>query len=407
MKILQINKFHYPKAGADRYYFDLSQLLEKNGHQVIHFAMQDEKNVESPYSKYFVSQVDFSKVRLNKEGLRVAGRMLYSFEAKRKIEELIRDTKPDIAHIHNIYHQLSPSILPVLKKHGIPIVMTAHDYKLISPNYSMYHDGKICEHSKIYRFWNTVIRRCVKSSYLASLLSALEMGLHKLIGIYEKNINAIIVPSKFMRDKFIEYGQDEDKIKYIRYSIEAKKFNPGEIGDYLVFFGRLSEEKGIGVLLEAVKLVPEAKLKIVGSGPLEEKLKDQVKNLFMEKQVEFLGYKKGGELWDIVGNSLAVVLPSEWYENAPVSILEALALARPVLGSNIGGIPELIKEGETGLLFEPANSRDLAGKIKWAYENQNQVAAMGRRARQWAEEEFRPEEHYKKIMEVYQGLKRG
>lgn len=405
MKILQINKFHYPKGGADKYYLDLSGLLENNGHEVIHFAMQDKKNLPSPYGKYFISYVDFSRTRFNKEGLRAVGRMLYSLEAKKKIERLITAESPDIAHIHNIYHQLSPSILPALKKAGIPVVMTAHDYKLITPNYNMYHDGAVCEHSKVYKFWNTFVYKCVKDSYAASALAALEMFFHKLFKFYEKNIDVIVTPSQFMADKFVEYKQDKKKIKVVRNYVDFENFRVNnESKDYFVYFGRLSQEKGLEYLLEALKLAPSAKLKIVGAGPEEEKLKNKASNLLIERRVEFMGYKKEEELWQVVKNSLAVVLPSVWYENAPLSILEAQAFAKPVLGSKIGGIPELIEHGREGLLFKPADYREIAAQLQWSLANKEQLKEMGLRARKKIEENFTPQKHYQKIMAVYQKL---
>ncbi|MFC1703143.1 glycosyltransferase [Patescibacteria group bacterium] len=196
MRIIFGNKYYYLKGGAERHLFDLQHILEENGHAVIPFAMADERNRKTDWNKYFVSPVQTEKVRFSLGGLKTAGRMIYSCEAKRKFRKLIKKAKPDLVHIHNIYHQLSPSFLPVAKKHGVPVVMTAHDYKLVSPNYSMYHDGEICEHAK-GDVWKAYTHRCVKGSAMASWLVALEMSLHKRWGLYEKNIDRILLSAEF------------------------------------------------------------------------------------------------------------------------------------------------------------------------------------------------------------------
>ncbi len=211
MKILFVNKFYYLKGGAERYYFDLKNLFEREGHKVIPFSMEDKKNFKSDYSKYFVSNVELEKPGFSLKDLKTAGRIIYSFEAKKKIEELIKKEKPEIAHINNIYHQISPSILTVLKKYKIPMVQTLHDYKLICPIYILYSKGGICERCKKYRYYHCTFRKCTKNSRGASLINTKEMYWHKFLKIYENNIDLFISPSNFLRNKILEWGMIKPK----------------------------------------------------------------------------------------------------------------------------------------------------------------------------------------------------
>lgn len=403
--ILQINKFHYMRGGAERYYFNLSELLERYGHRVVHFSMQDPKNIPSEFSQYFVSKMDISRVSFSLAGVRKAMRLLYSFESKSKIEQIIKDTKPDIAHIHNIYHQISPSILPVLKKFKIPVVMSLHDYKLISPNYQFLCNGKICEHKNSYS--KEIFHKTVKNSYVASALCALEMKVHIFFDVYKRNIDLFLAPSEFIKNKFVEYGFDSDKIKVLPYALEIESYrdiSPVNGPRYIVYFGRLSKEKGIDILLNAIKNIKnDVKLKIAGEGPMLEQLKLKIKNESIQN-IEFVDFKSGDELKNIIAGSLFVVVPSIWYENSPLAIYEAMALGKAVIGSRIGGIPELVKENITGLLFEAGNSQELATKINYLLDNEEILIKMGKEAKEIAVEKFGYDEHYKQINAIYSQL---
>ncbi|MDI3496435.1 MAG: hypothetical protein PWQ35_456 [Patescibacteria group bacterium] len=367
MRILQVNKFHYPRGGADKYYLELGEALTVAGHQVAYFSMQHPKNIASDFDKYFVSRLSFNEGGW-RDKLKAPGRIIYSLEAKRKFEALVLDFKPDIIHIHNIYHQLSPSILDVAKKYKIPVVMHLHDYKLICPNYQLFCRGQICEACKKRRYFNCVRRRCFKNSFSQSLLAAIEMTIHhKWLKIYQKNISLFIAPSKFMKNKVSEYGWDEKKIKVI-YNFFSNSLKAGaeelrnkKEKDYLFYFGRLSEEKGISTLIEAAALSKQ-QLKIAGLGPELDHLKDLAKKLKVE--ADFLGFKTGEELKKLIMEARAVVLPSIWYENMPLSMLEALSLKTIVIASAQGGLPEIIKPGYNGFLFTALDAKDLATKIK-------------------------------------------
>lgn len=367
MRILQVNKFHYPRGGADKYYLELGEALEKAGHKVAYFSMRHPKNIPSSWDRYFVSRLSFNEGGI-KDKLKAPGRIIYSLEAKSKFKKLVLDFKPDIIHIHNIYHQLSPSILDVAKKYKIPVVMHLHDYKLICPNYQLFCRGQICEACKKDKYFNCVYRRCFKNSLSQSLLAALEMTIHhKWLKIYKKNISLFIAPSNFMKNKVVEYGWDEKKIRVVYNSFSAslsasqEELRSKKEGDYLFYFGRLSLEKGLSALIKAATLSKQ-NLKIAGVGPCYEDLKKLA--ISLNAPVEFLGFKTGEKLKKLIMEARAVVLPSIWYENMPLSLLEALSLKTIVIASLQGGMPEIIKPGYNGLLFEAGNVNDLATKIK-------------------------------------------
>lgn len=398
MKILLINKYYYVKGGADRHVLLLQELLERNGHEVIIFSMADPRNEPSRYTQYFVSNVDFEHVRGDKEGLRAAGRMLYSWEARKNLARLIADTKPDIAHIHNMYHQISPSILPLLRKYGIPIVQTLHDYKLICPNYSLFTEGDVCDRCKTHKYYNAIRHRCVKDSLPASTLAAVEMSLHKLLGLYERNVNIFISPSAFLMTTIRNWGFMNLDIRRLPYFIDGQGTMDATVGTYLLYFGRLSREKGVDTLLEAMNGIATP-LKIAGTGPQENALRLYAKEHNLTN-VEFLGFKSGNELHELVRNAMGVVVPSRWHENYPFVILEAFAAGKAVIGTRRGGIPELVQHGERGLLCEAGSPEALRNTIR-------DFTASLARIERWAEnahafiKTHRSEQLYPKLMEIY------
>jgi len=400
VKVLFVNKFFYERGGAVAVFFDTARLIESFGHKAILFAMSHPQNLRSPYSRYFVSNVDFDEPGPLFERIKAAGRILYSLEAKRKIDALLKNERPHIVHLHNIYHQISPSILHTIKAHGLPIVMTLHDYKMVCPTYNMLTNGKPCERCRRGRFYWCLIKRCNRRSLLRSAVNVLEMYLHhRILHIYDL-VDVFISPSLFLKEKVQEMGF-EGEIHYLPNFIEPGKFLP--CYDYgeksLVYFGRLSPEKGLFTLLEAVGGL-DMKLKIIGDGPLRKDLEMLVSQKGLDN-VSFLGYKGGEELKGEIQKAVAVVLPSRWYENSPRSIIEAFALGKPVIGSRIGGIPELVRDGETGLTFEPGNAQDLRAKIKEILTNPDRVVEMGKKARGFVEEELNAQKHYKALMEIY------
>ncbi len=406
MKILLANKFFYLKGGSEYVFFEQAELLKRKGHKIIFFSMKHPENFPSEYEKYFINQVDYEKGGM-KNKLSASFKLLYSFEAKRKIEELIRNEKPDIAHLHNIHHQISPSILHTLKKYNIPTVLTLHDYKMVCASYSMLADNEICQACRNGRYYNCFLKKCVKNSRIKSLLNTIEMYLHhKILHIYDL-VDVFISPSRFLKDKLREMGFKRE-IVYLPNFVNVDEFEPQyePKEKTIIYFGRLSREKGLFTLIEGVKDL-DVKLKIMGEGPVRESLELGVRSRELGVRsegvgdVEFLGYKAGKDLKDEIRKSMFVVVPSEWYENNPRSIIEAFALGKTVLGSNIGGIPELIKDKERGLLFEPQNKEDLREKMQYLLQNPQKIIEMGRNARKFVEVELNEEKFYKRLMEIY------
>jgi len=409
MKILQIDKFYFVKGGVERYMFELTDILQSYEHEVIPFSMKHEQNLKTEYDDYFVENINFNIPALTQKIVnipKITSRLFYSFEAKRKLERLIEDTKPDIAHIHMIDHQISPSILHTLKKCKIPILQTVHHYKLVCPNYRLYIDQKgcICEKCLTGNYYHAVLEKCHKNSYSASLLVCLETYFHKMLKIYENNIDLFHVPSKFIGRKIAQAGISEKKIEHLFLTIKMEDFpfSP-DFDNYFVSYGRLSNEKGFPVLLDAMKKIKNAQLIVIGDGPQRPEL-EKIKAENDLANVEFVGSKDRDELISIIAKSKFVVLPSQWYENSPLVIYESFALGKPVIGADIGGIPEFINPGEDGLLFEAGNAEELSEKIHILLEDSAKIKSFGARAREKAEREFAPEKHYKKIMKIYQGL---
>lgn len=376
MKILQIHKYFTRKRGGGSVtaFFETVKMLSQKGHDVAVFSMKDENNNPTPYSKYFSEHFDLNEKTGFLKKMKMASKVFYNFEAKNKLGKLIQEEKPQIAHLHNFYHYLSPSIISGLKKNNIPMVMTLHDYKIICPNYKLFSWGKICEKCKGGKYYHCLLGRCIKNSFSKSFLGMNEAYLHSILGSYQK-IDMFISPSFFMKSKCVEFGIPQEKIKVIRNPIdfnEIKKEMDYSLGEknYFLYYGRLSEEKGISDLIKSVarlekeKILQNNELRIVGKGPEEENLKKLSKELNIENKVKFLGFKLGKELADVIRQSKFVVVPSVWYDNSPMVVLESQIAKKPIIVSDLGGTKESTIDGKTGFVFEAGNIFDLSEKIK-------------------------------------------
>ena len=364
MKILQVNQFYYLRGGAERYFLDLTEALRREGHEVAVFSMQHPKNQATPWSRYFISRISFNEMDL-RYALKAPGRVIYSLEAKRKFSQLLDDFQPDVIHIHNIYHHLSPSLLTVAKKRKIPVVMHLHDYKMICPNQSLFTKGAYCERCRDEKFYHCLLNKCLKGSLPGSALATVEMYLHhSVFRIYEKNIDCFIAPSRFMKDTMVRFGQKAEKIRviYNPYSLQLAPDSLKEYTtkDYLLYLGRLTVEKGIETLIRAAAISQKPVL-IVGTGPNKADLERLAATL--KAPVEFLGFQKNEQVKELINEATAVVIPSIWAENMPLTLLEAMSLGKIVIASRIGGLPEIIQDGENGLLFNPGDTAHLIKKI--------------------------------------------
>lgn len=399
MNVAQVNKYLEPRGGADVVMLRTARLLRRRGHHVTLMGMPPAGGAGPELPAFCVSPVDYHDVGSWKERAAAAGRLLYSLEAKRCMRRLIRSKKPDVIHLHNIYHQLSPSIIDAAAQLGVPCVMTLHDYKLTCAVYCHYRDGAPCDRCTGGRYLNALRHRCTEGSWARSLLNTIEMYLHhRVLRIYRK-VHTFIAPSRFLKEKTRELGF-RGRIVRMPYFLDTDDFSPASRPESrrIAYFGRLSPEKGLLTLLDAVRGLG-LELLVVGRGPLGPALREKARRDGLDN-VRFTGYRSGRELERTVAACRFTVIPSRWYENYPVSVMEAFALGKPVVGADIGGIPELIGS-DRGLLFKPGAPADLREKIEQLASSPRAVESMGRNAREFAERELNPQKHYQRLLSVY------
>lgn len=402
MKILLINKFFFPFGGTETAFFQTAKLLQNLGHEVIFFSMAHPKNDESRYSRYFVSRVDFEEMGNWRKKMRGVKRILFGREPRLKLDELLRAEKPDIAHLHNIYHHLSPAIIATLKEHGVPVVMTLHDYKTVCPAYKLFSHGKTCEKCRNKHFQWCFLKKCVKNSYSKSLVCALEMRLHRK---YYRQVDRFIAPSRFLSGKVKELGLARECTYIANFSecfSMAAAPEPAPQVPQIVFLGRLVEEKGVSLLIEAMIGIA-ADCLIVGDGPLKKKLQARAKKN-PGARIRFLEHQTHSSLQQIIRRSSLVVVPSLWYENNPFAIIEAFAVGVSVVAARIGGIPELVIDGETGLLFTAGDPDDLREKISRLLADPRLGRDLAEKALIHLERNFSPAQHGAKLLSLYREL---
>jgi len=403
VRVLIVSPYHFPGDGVATYAFNLSELLKRNGHETAFFAMQDERNLPDPNSDLFVSHIDFIELSRRKgvlAGLTVLGRVIYSREARRKLGKLLDRFHPDVIHTQGFQHFMSPSILFEANKRRIPVVHTLHDFKMICPNTSMINDrtGGVCEACKSGRYYMPVLKRCKKGSLAASLAASIEAYADVLMDVRGR-IDAYISPSDFLRNKFIEHGFPKDNLHHIPNMLPEDTFVEKVTGgDYILFIGRVDPLKGIRELIQAARQTPEIKVKIAGR--IAPSMVDEVPST-LPPNVEYMGLKSGDELRSLVAGALALAVPSTWYENQPFSILEAFAAGKPVIASDLGGMTELVKDGERGLLVPPGDVDKLAQSMKRVVANPDAAIEMGRNAQVYAREKHSADAFYRSVIELY------
>ncbi len=405
MNILVIHKYYWHRDGASNYALDSAEALRAAGHTVVPFAMHDERNEPSAWSRFFVSSRDLAHPDKASVWQKIcfAFNMFYSFEAKKKLTALLQEQSIDVAFVHNIYHHISPSIFSVLKQRNIPVVMMLHDYKLLSPNYSLFHHGAVHEEDARGWYWTCVRNRGFKNSWLQSLLVTLEMiWHHKIMCYYERSVDLFVTPSQFMRDLCVRFGWSKDRFVTLPLPINMNNFSVHiEDAGYVAYVGRLSEEKGLNVLLQAAALTPEIAYRIVGEGPQQRELKEQVAALGL-RNVVFAGFKTGDGLKSEIAGACLLVLPALWYENYPLSVLEAKAMGKPVVASLIGGLPEMLPED---CLVPPGDAVALATAIRyWHQLPVIERVARGQQLRREVEENNSLSTHIKKLEEIFNGF---
>lgn len=397
MKVLLVNKFHWNKGGSEKYYFELGQLLKEHGHEVAYFSMQDEKNIKTGDKEYFVPKFD-----LNNSSKLKALDVISNKENGRLMAKALDEFKPDIVHLNNFQRQLSASIIKPIKERNIPIVFTAHDVQAICPAITMMDNEKnTCELCMNGKYINCIKKSCNKGSKLKSALGAIEGYYYRNNKIYTDKINYIITPSEFYRTKFIEDGVNENKIQAIHNSIEMNDYNVETKDEgYALYFGRLSKEKGILNLINAFTRCNNGKLYIAGEGPEKENIENIIKQNNLEERIKLLGFLNKEQMTDITRKCKFVVVPSIWYENCPYSILETLAIGKPVIGANIGGIPELVNDRENGYIYNTVE--ELTEKMTKLFSDKELVDQFSKKSKELAKENYNREVYYKKLEKIYE-----
>ena len=400
MKILMVNKFLHPNGGSETYIFEIGKQLETQGHQVQFFGMEHTGRIVGNRVDAYTDDMDFhGGSKLSK--LLYPVKTIYSRQARQKIRLVLEDFQPDVCHLNNFNYQLTPSIILEIKKwsrqshHPCKIVYTAHDYQLVCPNHMCRNPGsnKNCEKCLSGRFLSCAKGRCIHGSLAKSLVGTAEATFWKWMGTY-KHIDKIICCSRFMKTKLDTNPVLAEKTIAIHNFVDKPMQAHGEKKDYVLYFGRFSQEKGVKTLLDVCRQLPQIPFVFAGTGPLEEVLKES-------SNIKNVGFQSGEALYKLIREARFTVYPSQWYENCPFSVMESQIYGTPVLGADIGGIPELIDNGKTGLLFDSGNAEDMKEKILSLWNDRQLLMQYTDRCRQVS---FRSVEQYcLELVTLYSG----
>lgn len=390
MKLLILHNRYRLAGGEDQVVQAEKSLLETNGHNVI---ILEENNLS------IVNIWDT---------LAAAGGAIYSFASKQRVLAEIKRFSPEIVHVHNFFPLLSPAVYDACYSAGVPVIQTLHNYRLACPKAMPFRDGKICEDCIGTLIpWSSVVHGCYRNSHIQSSVVAAMTTWHRLKGTWHKRVNAYIVLTKFQKEKMIQAGLPADKI-YIKpnfvFHTNDKESN-NQYGGYLLFVGRLSEEKGVSTLIDAyIHHNISIPLKIVGDGPLRQVLENKVQKAGYANLIEFLGHQDKSIVISLMKNANFLVFPSIWYEGFPLTILEAFASGLPVLASKLGSLAEIVEDQVTGLHFEAGNHQDLANKINWAITHPENMNIFGNNARFIYDSKYTSTVNYKQLMSIYNNV---
>lgn len=408
MRILYCNKYNFRFSGTEAYLFEVMDLVRSQGHQAALFSMSDERGAATPYDRHFVPLTDFKHSGSFTGKARLALHAVYSMEARKRIAGIIEDFRPDVAHVRNIYHHLSPSILWELKSRHVPVLYHINDFKLICPAYNLISSsGDVCERCKGGRFWNVVREGCYSGGTAASTILAAEAYFHRRISTYEKCVDLILAPSQFAKQKLIENGNDwaRSRIEVLPHfqncPSEIKPF-PGPDAPIL-YFGRLSAEKGVDDLLAAMRQLSAVQLLIAGDGPQRPALEALAKTLGLTN-VNFVGHVSGAALEELIAQSQFTVFPSRAYETMGKSILESYAQGRAVVASDLGSRRELVEEGQTGLLYKAKDVGQLSSAIAFLHQRPELSEKMGTAGRELVRERHSRQRHLQALEKIYKTL---
>lgn len=408
MKILQVNKFNYGHGGADHYFLDLCKQLTTRGHSVARFCMDHPKNIQSEWSSYFVSNVDYKNGSAWNKLIGLC-RVIYSIEARIKFARLCDDFQPDVIHIHNIYHQISPSILSVAKKRQIPVFMHLHDYKILCPNYDLYAHDSVYTRCLGGKYYRCILDKCFKNSLFQSMLVVIEMYLHHtLLNFYGRSITQFIAPSDFIASLVKGHRLDlADRIQTITYGIEVplcKQVNDKPNGKrYFVTYGYFHRQKGFDLAIKALMHIARPPiLYVIGSGEQEGQLRALARRCGVADHVIFTGRLGRQMINQRVSGAVATIVPSRWFEVFGLVIIESFAVGTCVIGSRMGAIPDIIENHKNGLLFRNNDEKDLAEKMNVLLDNKSMKRTLDKHALTTAKEKHKINVHLDTLTSLYE-----
>jgi glycosyltransferase involved in cell wall biosynthesis len=410
MRIVLSNYRYFMSGGPEKYLFSVDRLLREKGHEVFPFSVRSPLNLKTPHEASFLSPVGaggetyFSEYRRDpRTMLKVLSRQVYSTEGYFKARDYAKQVKADIAYSIQFLNKMSPAVLDGFKSAGIPVVQRISDFGLICPQAHMFDGKSVCEACLRGSFVPAVRKKCVMGSRTASLIKAGALALQRLIGCNER-IDAFVFPSQFTRRKFIEAGFPEAKLFHVPTPVETSAIVPQfEGGKTFLYFGRVTPEKGVDTLLRAYKKMkgPKPRLLVVGvqtNTPYSAELSERY------REVQFYPFMTEEKLSPLIRDALCIMTPATWYENLPNVALEAFAHGKPVLAPKHGSFLELLKDGQTGVVYDPGNEEDLCEKMEWVAANPSAMAEKGRAARELVASEYSSERHYEALNAIIRTL---
>lgn len=399
MRILLVHNNYTVQGGAEVFFHEVGRVLEDNGHEVARFSAAEE-GLDAPDADLFPQAADYRSGSLLKRAVKLP-KMIYNREARAAFARMIDRFRPDIIHAFAIYVRLTPAILDAAREAGVPVVLSCNDYKHICPNYKLFHHGHICMECKGGRFHRALVNRCCHGSLAVSAASMAEAYVHEWRNLWRGNVSTFLFASRFMAERTEEFwGKDTVRIDILRNPFDAEKNHvEPHVGDYMLYFGRLIDEKGVDVLLDAAALAPEVPVVVVGDGPDRAALEARAAGM---TNVRVVGPAWGDDLRRWLRGARAVVVPSIWHENFPYVILQAFAASTPVIASERGGMPELVHAGPHGWTYEADDAAALAERMRAVLSMpEAEIAAMGAAAQNYSQVEFSDAAIYARLMEIY------
>lgn len=411
MRIVLVNKFLYKRGGSETYFINLNEVLEKAGHTVFWFGMNDKRNEHRPEEKYYIQNIDYSQETSVLSQIKLGIKSIYSFEAKHKFEALIREYKPDIVHINLIHRQITLSILDVCEKYNLPVVFTTHDLVCSCPVGSLLTStGETCRKCYGGHYINCIKNKCIKNSTAKSIIAYIEESFYKIHKSYNK-IDAYIAPSEFHQNEILKSNITNNQVYHLTNFLPINtEYSLHESKNFYLFLGSLTKDKGVMTILKAFHKahVDDFKLVLAGNGPEQETLNEYIHNNGLEEKVLLPGFVSGDELARLKKEAYIVIMASECYENCPYGLMEPMAYGKPVIGSRMGGIPELAIDGITGWTFESKNVNELSDLfVKTSKLSKDEYASLSKSTLDFAKKTFDSKNYINNLLEIYKKVIEG